>query len=126
MDTSEVAQTYFDAWDRRDPAAIVSAFTDRGTYRDPATERAVTGGAIVDDDRRQAEQTTRRPVLALPMKPDGFIGLLARRVGHRLYTVTAWERPDQPRQLVREGAHKTASQRFLGGGFGQAGQFGVW
>jgi len=40
--------------------------------------------------------------------------------------VTAWERPDQPRQLVGDGPHKAASQRFLNGGFGLAGQFGVW
>jgi len=251
MDTSQVAQTYLDAWNRRDPAAIVSTFADEGTYRDPATERALRGAAIgayaselftafpdlsfeatdvrlvgdgvvvarwimrgtnagpfrgapptgravalpgldvivvqgdrvtavegyfdrlttlkqlglqvvvqpyrvgpvsfgtsvhVDSGRRgqpgafsvtwidarsdeeaeQVQEVTRTRIIPQLVTLDGFLGLLAMRVGHRLYTVTAWERPDQPRRLLGDGAHRAASQRFLGGGLGLAGQFGVW
>jgi nuclear transport factor 2 (NTF2) superfamily protein len=46
MDTSRLAQTYFDAWNCRDPAAIASAFADQGTYRDPATGQELRGAAI--------------------------------------------------------------------------------
>src|SRR2546422_4393697 len=46
MDTSQVAQTYLDAWNRRDPTAIVSIFADQGTYRDPGTQQVLRGAAI--------------------------------------------------------------------------------
>jgi steroid delta-isomerase-like uncharacterized protein len=35
MNPLDVAYTYFDAWNRRDPAAIVATFTEGGTYSDP-------------------------------------------------------------------------------------------
>ena len=33
-----VARTYFDAWNRHDPAGIIAAFHEDGTYIDPAME----------------------------------------------------------------------------------------
>jgi steroid delta-isomerase-like uncharacterized protein len=35
MDASAVADRYFEAWNRRDPAAIAAVFTEGGTYTDP-------------------------------------------------------------------------------------------
>lgn len=35
MNPLDVAQTYFDAWNRRDPAAILATFAEGGTYSDP-------------------------------------------------------------------------------------------
>ena len=46
MDPMDVAQRYFDAWNRHDAAAIVASFTEGGTYRDPATGQPLTGEAI--------------------------------------------------------------------------------
>lgn len=45
MNPLDVAQTYFDAWNRRDPVAIVATFADGGTYSDP-TVPALTGSAL--------------------------------------------------------------------------------
>src|SRR5215467_5022669 len=42
----EVAQRYFDAWNKHDAAAIVAAFAERGTYEDPVTPGPLTGPAI--------------------------------------------------------------------------------
>jgi steroid delta-isomerase-like uncharacterized protein len=42
----DVAQTYFDAWNRRDPAAIVATFAEDGTYSDP-TVPTLTGLAMI-------------------------------------------------------------------------------
>jgi ketosteroid isomerase-like protein len=39
----DVVQRYFDAWNRRDSARLISAFADGGTYRDPATGHLLTG-----------------------------------------------------------------------------------
>jgi steroid delta-isomerase-like uncharacterized protein len=43
---AEVAQRYFDAWNRHDAEAIVSTFVDGGTYADPATAGPLSGAAI--------------------------------------------------------------------------------
>ena len=39
MTNLEVAQKYFDAWNRRDPSSIVATFLDGGTYNDPHWEK---------------------------------------------------------------------------------------
>jgi|KBSMisStaDraftv2_1062788.scaffolds.fasta_scaffold06134_2 steroid delta-isomerase-like uncharacterized protein len=45
MNPLEIANQYFDAWNRRDAAAIVATFADGGTYSDP-TSGTLTGSAI--------------------------------------------------------------------------------
>jgi steroid delta-isomerase-like uncharacterized protein len=45
MNPLDVAQIYFDAWNRRDPVAIVATFAEGGTYSDP-TVPALTGSAL--------------------------------------------------------------------------------
>ena len=42
----QVAQTYFEAWNRRDAAAIVATFAQGGTYSDPASGGRLSGAAI--------------------------------------------------------------------------------
>src|SRR6185437_13704217 len=42
----QTAQNYFDAWNRRDAAAIVACFAEGGTYSDPASGGPLTGPAI--------------------------------------------------------------------------------
>jgi|SRR5579862_8313420 len=43
---AEIAQRYFDAWNRRDGAGIVANFADGGTYADPLTPGPLAGAAI--------------------------------------------------------------------------------
>ena len=45
MKPIDIAQHYFDAWNQRDPAAIVATFAEGGTYSDP-TVPALTGSAL--------------------------------------------------------------------------------
>ncbi len=45
MNPLDVVHTYFDAWNRRDPAAIVATFTEGGTYSDPSVP-PLNGGAM--------------------------------------------------------------------------------
>ena len=45
MNPLDVAHTYFNAWNRRDAAAIVATFVKGGTYSDP-TVPALTGNAL--------------------------------------------------------------------------------
>jgi hypothetical protein len=79
-----------------------------------------------DAEAEQVQEVTRTQIIPHLVQLDGFMGLLAARVGHRLFTVTAWERPDQPRQLAVSGPHHAAADRVLHGGFSLGGQAGVW
>lgn len=44
----DVAQRYFDAWNRRDPSAVVAAFAEGGTYSDPVAGQGLRGQAIAE------------------------------------------------------------------------------
>ena len=46
MDATDVAQSYFDAWNRRDPEAIVATFAEGGTYTDPNVPEGLRDRAI--------------------------------------------------------------------------------
>ena len=46
MDATDVAKRYFDAWNRRDPEAIVATFAEGGTYTDPNVPEGLGGQAI--------------------------------------------------------------------------------
>ena len=48
MSNLDVAQEYFDAWNRRNPAAIVATFAEGGTYNDPASGGDLSGQALVE------------------------------------------------------------------------------
>jgi len=46
MEATAVAQGYFDAWNRHDPAAVVAAFAKGGTYCAPNVPDGLSGSAI--------------------------------------------------------------------------------
>ena len=46
MTAIDVAQQYFDAWNRRDPAAVLATMAEGGTYADPGTHGPVSGEAF--------------------------------------------------------------------------------
>jgi steroid delta-isomerase-like uncharacterized protein len=46
MSSLEVAQRYFDGWNRRDPDAVLATMAPNGTYADPATGGALSGDAF--------------------------------------------------------------------------------
>ena len=43
---------------------------------------------------------------------DGFIGVSVFRIGGRGVTISAWEKPEHARQLLRGGNHKQAMRKF--------------
>ena len=47
MDAIGVAQSYFDGWNRRDPAAVLATMASNGTYADPTTGGPLSGDAFV-------------------------------------------------------------------------------
>jgi len=46
MDPLQIARVYFDAWNRRDTAAVLATFTSDGTYSDPSGGRGLRGDAL--------------------------------------------------------------------------------
>jgi steroid delta-isomerase-like uncharacterized protein len=46
MDPISVAQSYFDGWNRRDPAAVLATMAPAGTYSDPTTGGPLGGDAF--------------------------------------------------------------------------------
>lgn len=65
--------------------------------------------------------------IAMEMLPmNGFLGWVGMTVGRRMMTVTAWESPDHPAQLMRGGTHGLAMQRYNGTDLGAGGMVGVW
>jgi len=250
MDAVDVAQGYFDAWNRRDAAAIVATFADDGTYSDPNTPEGLTGQAIAEyagglfaafpdlsfdilsharagdgtvaaqwmmrgtnsgplrgnpptggtvalpgadfievegdrirsvrgyfdqgtmmrqlglqvivqpysigpfsfgygvragtgkltkpgafgltalqvrsDEEVQQVRDYSRSIAAEMVNMPGFIAWIGVVIANRLYTITAWEDTDGPRQLLRGGTHKEAMDRFFGPDFAAGGMTSVW
>ena len=250
MKPAEVAQKYFAAWNKRDPAAIVATFAEGGTYSDPTTGGELTGEAIAEytkglfeafpdlsfdvvskesagngkvaaqwlmqgtnsgpmagnpptggtialpgadffevagdkirsvqgyfDQRMFVEQLGLQAIVqpysmgpvsfgtsvslqlgkltkpgafsltSIEVRSDeeaqevgersqqivgevaqmpGFISFTGLTIGRRLFTITAWEDPESPRQLLRGGAHKDAVERFLGSDFAAGAMTSVW
>jgi steroid delta-isomerase-like uncharacterized protein len=88
---------------------------------------SITGiDARSDDEVQEIREISRQTVVEmLPM--EGFIGWVGMTIGRRMLTVTAWESPDNPRQLLQGGTHKEAMGRFFGSrGLGRAGMTSVW
>lgn len=48
MNAVDVARNYFDAWNSRDPSAILATFVEGGTYTDPASGEALTGQSLAE------------------------------------------------------------------------------
>lgn len=55
MIASDVVHRYFDAWNRRDGAAVAACFGTDGTYEDPASGGALRGPAIAEFVTRTVE-----------------------------------------------------------------------
>jgi steroid delta-isomerase-like uncharacterized protein len=78
---------------------------------------AAEGQAVSDFTRRMVPELLQMP---------GFISFVGVVVGDRYLTVSAWEDPESPRQLLRGGAHKEAMEQFFGPQIGAGGITSVW
>lgn len=78
-----------------------------------------------DEEVQEIRTYSRRILLGMPSMP-GFLSFLGAVVGHRLYTVSAWTRPEEAREVMRHEAHREASSGFLGGKLGKAFHSSIW
>lgn len=85
------------------------------------TELRVRSDREVADVQELSRQTATE---MLGMK--GFLGWVGMTIGNRMMTVTAWENPDDPAQLMGGGAHVAAMKKYYGPDLGAGGMVGVW
>jgi steroid delta-isomerase-like uncharacterized protein len=77
------------------------------------------------EEVRSVEQMS--PGIIGSMMPlQGFLGWVGVTVGSRMMTITAWESPKDPRQLLTGGAHGDAMKQFFGKEIAAGGFTSVW
>jgi SnoaL-like polyketide cyclase len=76
-------------------------------------------------DVEGVSERSRRIAAGMPSLK-GFIGLVATTIGERMLTISAWEHPDDPRQLIRNGEHPEAMKKFFGPELGGGGYTAVF
>ena len=79
-----------------------------------------------DDEITELRSRSRDVVMGLLETP-GFISWVGVVNDNRMYTITAWERPEDAAVLRDNPAHVEAMERFFGSpGVARGGQTGVW
>lgn len=78
-----------------------------------------------DEEAQQVINDSQQIIMEMAQMP-GFISWIGAAIGHRLYTITAWEDAESPKQLLRGGAHSKAMQTFFSTNFAKAAFTSVW
>ncbi|MDU8942395.1 ester cyclase [Ovoidimarina sediminis] len=94
--------------------------------RDEPAAFSVTYLQARDDESVEEVRNRSREALTEMLGMEAFIGATTAKLGHRLVTITAWNDPDAPRRLMREGAHGEAMKFFYDGSLASAGYTSVW
>lgn len=106
------------------PFAFGMSLAAHSGSRTPPGAFSIT--TIWNDDAQTAEvRELSRHTAAEMLRMEGMIGVSMFRIGNRGVTISAWESPEQPRQLMRGGTHSKAMQRFWDE-LGDAAYTSVW
>lgn len=101
-------------------AAVQSGRTDApGAY-------SITQLEAVDDAQATNVRNLSRRVLTEMLGMPGFIGAVTAKIGLRMVTVSAWDHPDDPKRLTREGSHVEAMKPFFQGSLAKSAITSVW
>ncbi len=87
---------------------------------------SITALEVANEEGGEKVRTYSRRIGPEMLEMPGFISWVGVVIGRRLLTITAWEQPDQPRQLLRGGTHKEAMGDFYEGEGYLGGSTGVW
>ena len=77
------------------------------------------------EESRIVEQQSA-PIVGEMMSMNGFLGWVGVTVGSRMMTISAWESPKDPRQLLTGGSHAEAMKKFFGTELASGGFTSVW
>ena len=78
-----------------------------------------------EEEKKAIADSSRQIAIDMLGMP-GFVGWMGATIGDRMMTVTAWETPDGPRQLLKGGEHRSAMSRFFGPDIASGGFTSVW
>lgn len=79
-----------------------------------------------DDASVQTVREGSRDTLVEMLEMDGFIGATTATIGHRMVTISAWEDPDAPRQVMKSGVHSVVQKKMYDGTVAKHGFTSVW
>jgi len=104
----------------------ISTRLDLGEKTEPGAF-SLTSISFRDEADREAVNDRVREIFGEMTEMDGVISVVTARDDDRGYTITAWEDPEDARQLMRGGTHKEAARElFARDGLGAAGMTSVW
>jgi hypothetical protein len=64
------------------------------------------------DEQTEEIRALTRTTATEMLRMEGFIGMTTLRIGSRGVTISAWEKPEQTKQLMRGGTHSEAMRKF--------------
>lgn len=102
-----------------------SVYLQLGKRTKPAAF-SLTSLSVRSDQEVQEVRGYSRRILQEMARMPGVIGVLLARAGNRMFTITAWEDTDSPRQMLRNGPHREAVKRFFGSDFTIGAMTSVW
>ncbi len=102
-----------------------SVYLQRGNLSKPAAF-SLTSLTVRSDEEVQEVRAYSRRILQEMGRMTGVIGVVLVRAGNRMFTITAWEDAESPRQMLRNGPHREAVKRFFGSDFTVGAMTSVW
>lgn len=108
------------------PFAFGISTSVRGGNRAKPGAFGITALQIRSPEEQTKVRELSRGIAGEMLRMPGFIGWTGMTIGERMLTVTAWETPDGPRQLMRGGLHESAVRRFFSPEIGAGGWTSVW
>jgi steroid delta-isomerase-like uncharacterized protein len=81
---------------------------------------------VRSDQEAEQVRSASRQIVTEMRDMRGFISWVGVVTGHRLMTITAWEDPEDPRQLFQNGTHSESVKQFFSPEFANGGMASVW
>jgi steroid delta-isomerase-like uncharacterized protein len=95
------------------------------TSRQPGAFSITALQARSTEDVERVREYSRRVAMEMPGLR-GFLGWVGVVIGERMLTISAWDTPADPAQLMTGGAHSEAARAFLGPDVAAGGWTSVW
>jgi hypothetical protein len=102
-----------------------SVAVQTGTKAKPGAFSVTTLHARNGEEAKRVQELSQQIASELLETP-GFLGWVGMTIGQRMITVTAWENPEDSRQLMTGGTHKKAVAEFFGPSVASSGFTSVW
>ena len=87
---------------------------------------SITQLETLDDEAGKFVTQGGRDTMIDMLKMDGFIGSVTANFGSRRVTVSAWAKPEDSRQVMKQGAHTVVMRSMYDGSLAKQGYTSVW